>query len=91
MTFVFPFALEAISWKLYMINGAYNALQAIFVYFFWVETRGMTLEAIDQLFGSFRSTSATLEAAVAEKVNFETLDEHVPTTGAEMKVLGKSD
>lgn len=68
VTFVFPFALEAISWKLYMINGAYNALQAVFVYFFWVETRGMTLEAIDSLFDSFRSTSEKVDGVIEEKV-----------------------
>lgn len=68
VTFVFPFALEAISWKLYMINGAYNALQAVFVYFFWVETRGMTLEAIDSLFDKFRSTSEKIDGVVEEKV-----------------------
>lgn len=51
-----------------MINGTYNALQAVFVYFFWVETRGMTLEAIDSLFEGFRSTSEKSEIKVEEKI-----------------------
>lgn len=49
-TFVFPFALEAISWKLYIINGAWDVLETLFVAFFWVETKGLTLEEIDRIF-----------------------------------------
>lgn len=33
-----------------MINGAWDVLELLFVYFFWVETRGKTLEEIDALF-----------------------------------------
>lgn len=40
ITFGFPFALEAISWRLYMINGAYDVLQIGIIVWFWVETRG---------------------------------------------------
>lgn len=54
-----------------MINGTYNALQAVFVYFFWVETRGMTLEAIDSLFDKFRSTSEEMDGVVEEKVLYK--------------------
>lgn len=84
VTFVFPFALEAISWKLYMINGAYNALQAIFVYTFWVETRGMTLEAIDHLFDSFRSTREALEGTIEGKMVVEQPDNHAINDGVKM-------
>jgi hypothetical protein len=45
-----PIALQAIGYKLYFINGAYDILQVIFVYFLWVETKGKTLEEIDELF-----------------------------------------
>lgn len=48
-TFVMPIALEAIGWKLYMINGAWDALQAIYVAICWIETKGLTLEEIDRL------------------------------------------
>ena len=44
-----PIALSAIGWKLYMINGAWDALQAVFVAFCWIETKGLTLEDIDRL------------------------------------------
>lgn len=48
-TFVFPFALTAIGWKLYMINAVWNMLEFAFVQYFWVETKGKTLEEIDEM------------------------------------------
>ena len=48
-TFAMPIALSAIGWKLYLINGAWDALQAIFVAICWIETKGLTLEDIDRL------------------------------------------
>ncbi|KPI36256.1 Lactose permease [Cyphellophora attinorum] len=44
-----PFALAAIGWKFYMINGAYDVLQVIYVAIYWVETKGLSLEQIDRL------------------------------------------
>ncbi|RBR19792.1 hypothetical protein FVER53590_13822 [Fusarium verticillioides] len=49
-TLVFPIALEAISWRLYFIIGAWDVLETIFVAVFWVETKGLSLEEIDELF-----------------------------------------
>jgi MFS family permease len=49
VVWAFPFALDAIGWKTYMINGAWDALQFLFVLFYWVETKGKTLEEIDEL------------------------------------------
>jgi hypothetical protein len=48
-TLVFPIALEAISWKLYMIVGSWDFLEFFFVLFLWVETKGLSLEEIDRL------------------------------------------
>jgi hypothetical protein len=48
VTFSFPFALEAIGWKTYMINGAWDVLELVVVLVFWVETKGRTLEEIDE-------------------------------------------
>ncbi|KPM40997.1 hypothetical protein AK830_g5556 [Neonectria ditissima] len=47
VTFAFPFALEKIGWKTYMINGAWDVLELLFVVVYWVETNGRTLEDID--------------------------------------------
>jgi hypothetical protein len=46
ITFAFPFALEAISWRLYMINGAYDVLQIGIIVWFWVETRGRYVQLL---------------------------------------------
>jgi hypothetical protein len=55
-TMVFPFALEKIGWKTYMINGAWDVVQLIFVIVFWVETKGKTLEEIDGIFDGLRNS-----------------------------------
>ncbi|KAF7561092.1 hypothetical protein G7046_g3042 [Stylonectria norvegica] len=47
VTFAFPFALEKIGWKTYMINGAWDVFELLFVIFYWVETNGRTLEEIE--------------------------------------------
>ncbi|GAM42290.1 hypothetical protein TCE0_044r16128 [Talaromyces pinophilus] len=47
VTMVFPFALNAIGWKTYMINASFDILLVLFVIFYWVETRGLTLEEVD--------------------------------------------
>ncbi|KAK4934402.1 hypothetical protein LTR10_024326 [Elasticomyces elasticus] len=48
VTFSFPSALEAIGWKTYMINGAWDVLELVVVLVTWVETRGRTLEENDE-------------------------------------------
>lgn len=35
---------------MYMINSSFNVLLWIWVAFFWVETKGHTLEEIDEIF-----------------------------------------
>lgn len=54
VTMSFPYALEAIGWKTYMINGAWDVVQLIYVMIFWVETKGRTLEGIDEIFDGIR-------------------------------------
>jgi hypothetical protein len=49
-TFAFPYALAAIGWKTYMINASFNVLLVVWIYFFWVETKGLTLEEVDAIF-----------------------------------------
>ncbi|ETI27322.1 hypothetical protein G647_09512 [Cladophialophora carrionii CBS 160.54] len=63
VTFSFPFALEAIGWKTYMINGAWDVVELVVVLVFWVETRGRTLEEIDEnLDGEVHSAAPKLQA-----------------------------
>ncbi|RMZ87271.1 hypothetical protein DV736_g5501, partial [Chaetothyriales sp. CBS 134916] len=49
-TFIMPFALENIGWKTYMVNASWDILEVAFVAFFWVETRKLSLEEIDDAF-----------------------------------------
>jgi len=55
ITYAFPFAFAAISWKMYFINAAWDVLQVVFVFFFWVETAGLSLAQINNLFISKRA------------------------------------
>ena len=49
-TFVVPIALEKAQWKLYFLYIAWDAFQFLFIYFFFVETKGRTLEEINAIF-----------------------------------------
>lgn len=65
-TFAFPFALEAIGWKLYMINASWDVLEVLFIIFIWVETSNKTLEEIDVLIdGEVHFDAPTLNAVMA--------------------------
>jgi hypothetical protein len=44
-----PTALKRISWKFYMINGGWDILMLVIVIMFWVETKGKTLEDVDEV------------------------------------------
>ncbi|KAL4939782.1 hypothetical protein BDV06DRAFT_224676, partial [Aspergillus oleicola] len=48
--FALPFALESMGWKTYIMNAGWNVALIAFIWFFWVETRGKTLEEIDAVF-----------------------------------------
>ncbi|CAK7213496.1 hypothetical protein SCUCBS95973_001813 [Sporothrix curviconia] len=50
VSMAFPYALDAIGWETYMINGAWDVLQVVFIALYWIETKGKTLEEIDELF-----------------------------------------
>ncbi|KAM5343293.1 hypothetical protein ACJ41O_014259 [Fusarium nematophilum] len=61
-----PFGLQAIGWKFYMVNGCFDVLMLLLVITTWVETRGLTLEEVDDLFDKEK------RARVAEQVKEET-------------------
>lgn len=48
--YVNPIALERIQWKYYLCYIIWLAIQSVVVYFFYVETKGRTLEAIAIVF-----------------------------------------
>lgn len=55
--FAFPFGLNHIGWKLYMINGAWNVCIFAFIWYYWVEVKGKTLEEIDVVFDGVKHSS----------------------------------
>lgn len=57
VTMVFPFALDAIGWKTYIINASFDILMILFVIFYWVETKGLTLEEVDERFDGVKHSS----------------------------------
>lgn len=50
VSMAFPYMFDAIGWKTYMVNASWNILFIVWAYFYWVETKGKTLEEIDELF-----------------------------------------
>ncbi|KIW25182.1 uncharacterized protein PV07_10841 [Cladophialophora immunda] len=53
-TMAIPFSLKAIGWKTYLIFGSVDILYIVLIAIFWVETRGLTLEAVDVKFGGVK-------------------------------------
>lgn len=45
-----PIALDNIGWKYYCINAAWNVVVCVIIWFFFVETKGLALEEVDELF-----------------------------------------
>jgi hypothetical protein len=43
-----PIAVTNLGWKLYMINGAWDVLIVFMLMYWWIETKGKTLEEIDR-------------------------------------------
>jgi hypothetical protein len=54
---VFPFGLDAIGWKMWVINASVDILMVIFVIYYFVETGGLTLEEVDSRFDGEKHSS----------------------------------
>lgn len=68
VTMVFPYLFESIGWKTYMTNATWNFLFIFYVYFFWVETKGKTLEETGDLFDRINgSVAANMDDADSGK------------------------
>ncbi|WQF76449.1 Putative major facilitator, sugar transporter, major facilitator superfamily [Colletotrichum destructivum] len=66
-----PIALDAVGWKYYILFILTNALCAVVFAFFYPETRGKSLEEIDELFGDVRIVH---DVDVAEKADFQEVE-----------------
>jgi len=56
MVFTMPIAIESLGWRLYMINGAWDVVVLALVWIFWVETKGKTLEELDEVLDGVKHT-----------------------------------
>lgn len=67
-----PIALFNIGWKTYMINGAWDIAMLIVILYYWIETKGKTLEEIDELIeGKKHSDVPDLEQIIREEARVE--------------------
>ncbi|KAF2087376.1 general substrate transporter [Saccharata proteae CBS 121410] len=72
--FAWPVAMQKIGWKTYVIFVVWDALQAVVVYFFIPETKGRTLEELDDIFSAPnpRKASTRKRKVVVEGKNSST-------------------
>jgi hypothetical protein len=72
---VFPISLTNIGWKIYMINASWDVLVVFFIWWYWVETKGRTLEEIDrELDGEKHSDAPDLEDVLSGQATVEPRD-----------------
>ncbi|KAK7447905.1 lactose permease [Colletotrichum acutatum] len=61
-TFVGPIALSNIGYWFYVFFVAWDSFEMVFMYFFFVETKGFTLEELDEVFEAVNPRKASVEA-----------------------------
>ena len=63
-----PIALANIGWKIYMINGSWDVLMVFAIAYYWIETKGKSLEEIDEVIEGVRHTDAPgVEEVIRDK------------------------
>ncbi|KAJ3037633.1 hypothetical protein HDV00_001438 [Rhizophlyctis rosea] len=60
--YVIPKGIDALGWKFYIIYIAWDLIEAILMYFFLVETKGFTLEELEEIFEAPNPRKASLQA-----------------------------
>lgn len=76
--FVMPIALQNISWKIYMINGAWDIVVFFIILVWWVETKGKTIEEVDACFDGKKTDVPDLMAIEKGKEDIEGIITAVP-------------
>ncbi|KAI1389076.1 general substrate transporter [Hypoxylon trugodes] len=66
-TFVGPIALSSIGYWFYVFFVFWDTFEMAFMYFFFVETKGMTLEELDVIFEAKNPRKASVEAKKTQK------------------------
>lgn len=76
--YVNPIAMDAISWKYYIVYCCILACEVLIVYFFYLETSGYTLEEVARVFGDDSYVSdleASKAASHGEKLSLYALND----------------
>ncbi|ORX97015.1 putative hexose carrier protein [Clohesyomyces aquaticus] len=72
LVFVMPIGIANIGWKMYMINGGWDIITLVLIAVYWVETKGRTLEEIDEIFeGEKHSNVPDVELVRSGKVHLD--------------------
>ncbi|KAJ8518835.1 hypothetical protein ONZ45_g4155 [Pleurotus djamor] len=72
--YVNPVALDAISWRYYIVYCAWLAFETVFLYFFVVETKNLSLEETAALFDGEEAHQA-IHAGVPADIRYDEKDE----------------
>jgi MFS family permease len=62
-TYISPIAIANVGWKYYILYICTDALGAVAIYFFFVETKGWNLEEIEEIFAAQNPVKASLKRA----------------------------
>ncbi|KAG7775202.1 hypothetical protein KL930_003402 [Ogataea haglerorum] len=73
-TFVLPIGMSNLTWKFYMITASYDMIFLPFIAFTWVETKGVPLEKICELFDDDPGTLDWQEPQLESGVEYVTVD-----------------
>jgi len=68
-TFALPIALEKIDYKVYIVFAVWDAFESIMIYFFLVETKGLSLEQIEDIFHQPNPVQYSLQHGVQQTHN----------------------
>ncbi|CEL62486.1 Lactose permease OS=Kluyveromyces lactis (strain ATCC 8585 / CBS 2359 / DSM 70799 / NBRC 1267 / NRRL Y-1140 / WM37) GN=LAC12 PE=3 SV=1 [Rhizoctonia solani AG-1 IB] len=68
-TFGLPVALEKLGWKTYLIFLVWDSFEVVMIYLFVVETKGLTLEQIDEIFSEPNPRKYSIEHAATLKAS----------------------
>ncbi|KAL1311461.1 hypothetical protein AAFC00_004406 [Neodothiora populina] len=67
-TYIIPYAMEWSSWKFYIISAAWCLVEVAIMWFYFPETKAMTLEEVDIIFDGVRHAEVDMKVIIGEEV-----------------------